>query len=56
MSDQSSATLPANHLAIMRAVMDGVVWRSEPEAGTVVHLVKTLRLGPDGPMGRLLLP
>ena len=38
-------------VAIMRAVMDQVEFRSEPEAGTVVHLVKTLRFRPNAPLG-----
>jgi len=29
-------------VAIMRAVMDSVEFVSEPETGTIVHLVKTL--------------
>ena len=37
-------------VAIMRAVMDHVEFRSEPEAGTVVHLVKELTFRPDAPL------
>ena len=38
-------------VAIMRSVMDHVEFRSVPEAGTVVHLVKTLTFRPDAPLG-----
>jgi serine/threonine-protein kinase RsbW len=37
-------------VAIMGAVMDHVEFRSEPEAGTVVHLVKELTFRPDAPL------
>jgi serine/threonine-protein kinase RsbW len=40
-------------VAIMRAVMDHVELRSEPEAGTIVHLVKTLTVEAGGPLDRL---
>jgi len=40
-------------VAIMRAVMDIVDFRSEPEIGTIVHLVKGLTLREDGLMARL---
>jgi serine/threonine-protein kinase RsbW len=40
-------------VAIMRAVMDHVELRSEPEAGTIVHLVKTLTVDVGGPLDRL---
>lgn len=40
-------------VAIMRAVMDQVEFSSEPEAGTIVRLVKSLALRDDGPMARL---
>ena len=40
-------------VAIMRAVMDHVELISEPEAGTMVHLVKTLTLNEDAPLARL---
>ena len=33
--------------------MDHVHFRSEHESGSIVHLVKTLDLLPDGPMARL---
>lgn len=41
-------------VAIMRSVVDAVRFTSEPEAGTIVHLVKELDLDPDGPLARLL--
>lgn len=40
-------------VAIMRAVMDQVRFTSEPEAGTIVHLVKRIEVREDGPMARL---
>lgn len=40
-------------VAIMRAVMDTVELESEPEAGTLVKLVKMLSVKPDSPMRRL---
>jgi serine/threonine-protein kinase RsbW len=40
-------------VSIMDAVMDRVNFTSEPESGSIVHLVKTLDLLPDGPMARL---
>jgi serine/threonine-protein kinase RsbW len=40
-------------VSIMRAVMDDVEVRSEPDIGTVVQLVKTLVLEPDGALARL---
>lgn len=40
-------------VAIMRAAMDHVEFRSEPTAGTIVRLIKAIRLRPDGPMARL---
>ena len=51
MPDPSSAR--GRGVAIMRAVMDRVEFRSEPEDGDIVHLVKTLELTPDGPLERL---
>jgi serine/threonine-protein kinase RsbW len=41
-------------MAIMRAVVDTVNFISEPESGTMVHLVKQLELTPEGPLARLL--
>jgi serine/threonine-protein kinase RsbW len=40
-------------VAIMHAVMDHVAFRSEPETGTIVHLVKRLEIAEDSPMARL---
>ena len=40
-------------VAIMRAVMDTVDFDSDPEAGTIVHLVRALIMRNDAPMGRL---
>lgn len=40
-------------VAIMRALMDRVEFRSEPETGTIVHLVKALAVDPDRPLARL---
>ncbi len=40
-------------VSIMDAVMDRVDFVSEPESGSIVHLVKMLDLLPDGPMARL---
>lgn len=40
-------------VAIMRAVMDRVDFSSEPEADTMVRLVKALDIEPDGLLDRL---
>ena len=40
-------------VAIMRAVMDRVDFSSEPEADTMVRLVKALAIEPDGLLDRL---
>lgn len=40
-------------VAIMRALMDRVDFVSEPESGTIVHLVKVLDVDPNGPLARL---
>ena len=40
-------------VAIMRAVMDQVHFVSEPETGTIVHLVKRLDVDVEGPLARL---
>lgn len=40
-------------VAIMRAVMDGVEFRSEPSARTIVNLVKQIELESDAPLARL---
>ena len=41
-------------VSIMDAVMDHVHFTSEPESGSIVHLVKTLDLLPDGAMAASL--
>lgn len=41
-------------LALMRALVDGVQFESQPEDGTVVRLVKTLPFRADGPLGRAI--
>ena len=51
MPDTASAR--GRGVAIMRAVMDHVSFASEPEAGTVVHLVKRIDLLPAGALARL---
>lgn len=38
---------------LMRALVDSSEFRSEPEEGTIVHLVKELELEPDGALARL---
>ena len=40
-------------VAIMRAVMDSVDFHSQPEAGTLVHLVKHIDVEPDTLLARL---
>jgi serine/threonine-protein kinase RsbW len=40
-------------VAIMKTVMDSVNMTSSPEAGTLVHLTRTLTMRDDGPLGRL---
>jgi hypothetical protein len=40
-------------VAIMRAVMDQVDFVSEPETGTIVHLVTRLDVDLEGPLARL---
>jgi serine/threonine-protein kinase RsbW len=39
-------------LALMRALVDNVAFRSEPQAGAVVHMVKNLRFDPSHPLWR----
>jgi serine/threonine-protein kinase RsbW len=51
MPDPSSAR--GRGVAIMRSLMDQVDFRSEPEAGTIVHLAKTLSIDSDGALARL---
>ena len=41
-------------MALMAALVDSVHFESKPEAGTIVHLVKDLRLRPDGPLERIV--
>ena len=41
-------------MGLMHAVMDDVSLTSEPDRGTVVQLVKSLRFGTDSPAQRLL--
>jgi serine/threonine-protein kinase RsbW len=41
-------------MALMAALVDSVHFESEPETGTIVHLVKDLSLRPDGPLRRLV--
>jgi serine/threonine-protein kinase RsbW len=48
-----SGSVRGRGVAIMHAVMDHVAFTSEPEAGTMVHLVKGIQLLPDGPMARM---
>jgi serine/threonine-protein kinase RsbW len=40
-------------VAMMQALVDAVDFRSEPERGTIVHLVKNLDVEPGGPLARL---
>ena len=54
----SEAPVPADSprgrgISLMHALVDGIAFDSRPEAGTIVHLVKTLELVPDSPLGRL---
>lgn len=51
MPDPSSAR--GRGVAIMHAVMDSVDFKSDPEAGTIVHLITRLTLRNGGPMDRL---
>jgi serine/threonine-protein kinase RsbW len=41
-------------MALMAALVDSVHFESQPEAGTIVHLVKDLQLRPNGPLQRLV--
>jgi serine/threonine-protein kinase RsbW len=50
----STSSARGRGVAIMSAVMDHVAFHSEPAAGTVVHLVKTLEVRPDGALARLV--
>jgi serine/threonine-protein kinase RsbW len=40
-------------VALMRALVDNVAFRNEPQAGAVVHMVKTLRYVDDHPLRRI---
>ena len=39
-------------VVLMRALVDNVAFRSEPQAGAVVHMVKTLRFDSGHPLWR----
>jgi serine/threonine-protein kinase RsbW len=39
-------------LLLMHALVDNVAFQSEPQAGAVVHMVKTLRFERDHPLRR----
>jgi serine/threonine-protein kinase RsbW len=39
-------------VSLMRALVDAINFESQPEAGTIVHLVKTLDLDPSGALAR----
>lgn len=58
-ADSLSGTMPGatsargRGVAIMNAVVDRVDFRSEPEAGTIVRLVKQLTVRDDGPLARI---
>jgi anti-sigma regulatory factor (Ser/Thr protein kinase) len=39
-------------VALMRALVDNVAFRNEPQAGAVVHMVKALRYVDDHPLRR----
>ena len=47
------ASVRGRGVAIMRALVDKVDFRFEPEAGTIVHLVKELAVREDGHLARL---
>jgi serine/threonine-protein kinase RsbW len=51
MPDPASAR--GRGVAIMRAVMDTVEFRSSPRSGSIVHLVRNLNIRGDGPASRL---
>jgi serine/threonine-protein kinase RsbW len=51
MPDRESAR--GRGVAIMHAVVDRVEFRSEPESGTIVRLVKDLTVRDDGPISRI---
>ena len=41
---------------LMRAMVDSIKFTSEPERGTIVHLLKSLDLTPDSVLRRLKIP
>lgn len=41
-------------ISLMHALMDTIRFESQPEAGTIVHLVKKLELEPTGALARLM--
>lgn len=43
-------------MSLMHALVDSINFTSKPEAGTIVHLVKTLDLEPGTPLDRLAPP
>ncbi|HEX2700772.1 MAG TPA: ATP-binding protein [Acidimicrobiales bacterium] len=43
-------------IGLMHALVDAINFTSEPEAGTIVHLVKTLEVEPGSPLDRLTSP
>lgn len=51
MPEQSSPR--GRGVAIMRALVDQVDFHFEPQASTIVRLVKTLSIDPNGPLARL---
>lgn len=58
LSPPEMAAVDAEHgrgVALMHALVDQVRFESEPEHGTVVHLVKRLRFDDDAPARRLML-
>lgn len=52
----SAASPGGRGVLLMRALVDSSDFRSEPEAGTIVHLVKALELDPEGALARLPKP
>lgn len=41
-------------IGLMHALVDAIDFESRPEAGTIVHLVKSLDLEPTGPLSRVV--
>ena len=48
-----SAAERGRGIALMRALVDTVSFESQPQAGTIVHLVKTLELEDYSPLRNL---